>query len=327
MRTLPAEPVFSRAATRRLGWTDSALTRAGASGRVIRVRRGWFTTPGGDLRRAAAIAAVLAHPGSVLSHRSAAMMHGLPIVGSREPLPELTVRPRGPGNITGAYVYRATLRDDDIVLVDGVPVTSVARTLVDLARHRSTACGVAAIDAALHEGRVAMAQIDRVLVQCWNWPRIRRAQHAVQLADARAESPLESVSRLVIGWLRLPAPEPQVLILDRYGAPAGRLDFYWDEFGVAGEADGRAKYRADPEERDHEKDRQEHIEDEGITFARWGWAEPWRRPKLLEAKICSAFERGQLRDRSGFPRRWSVIPSEIGRDGGKPDPHRSTTRS
>lgn len=295
MRSLPDRLAFSRSDARAAGWTDSALTRAGTSGRLARPRHGWFARPDSDPLRAAAVAAVLANPGSVLSHRSAAMMHGLPVVGGRAPVPELTVRPRGPGNISNAHVHRATLADDDIVWIDDVPVTSVARTLIDLARHRSTACGVAAIDAALHDEKVGMDQLEEVLRRCWNWPGIRRAQRAVTLADARSESALESVSRLVIGWLRLPAPEPQVLILDQFGAPAGRLDFYWDEVGVAGEADGREKYRLRPEERDLEKDRQEHVEDEGITFARWGWAEPWRRPKLLETKIHSAFERGRTR--------------------------------
>ncbi len=285
----------------------------------MRARRGWFARPGADADRAAALAVARARSATVLCDRTAAMMHELPIVGARSPVPEVTVPPHWAGNAAGAHLYRATLGPADVTVIDGVLVTSIARTLVDLGRHRSTSCAVVALDAALHEGRVTTEEIEAVLRTCWNWPGIRRAQRAVRLADARAESPLESISRLVIGWLRLPLPELQPLILDRYGVPVARLDFYWDQFGVAGECDGRAKYRMDEDARDKEKDRQEAVEDEGVHFARWGWDAAWRRPGTIRTKVCNAFERGRLRDRSGLPRLWSVVPSEIDQYGGRRD--------
>jgi hypothetical protein len=192
-----------------------------------------------------------------------------------------------------------------VVLVGGVVATSVAHTIVDLARHRPLTTSVAAIDAALYRRLTTTDAIDDVLRHCWNWPRIARAQGVVRLSDGRAESPLESVSRLVIGWLGLPAPEPQKVIRDLDGYPIGRVDFYWDEFGVAGEADGRSKYNG----RDvltAEKDRQELIEGLGVAVARWGWRQAVRNRQALRAKIESAFVRGQARDRSGFPRGWTL---------------------
>jgi hypothetical protein len=70
------------------------------------------------------------------------------------------------------------------------------------------------------------------------------ARRVVAFADARAESPLESISRLRMREHGVPAPEPQVEIwID--GRFAGRVDFYWDEYGVIGEADGWGKYRND----------------------------------------------------------------------------------
>jgi hypothetical protein len=319
MRPLPPDPVFSRSDMRACGWSDSAINRALVSGPLVQVRRGWLAANSDDAERKKAIAVARANPCAVLSHRSAALMHRLPIVGARATVPEVTVLPRGPGNITGAHVHRATLLDADIVLIDGVAVTSVARTLVDLARHRATACSVAAIDAALHKQLVTFGELEEILLRCWNWPRIRRAQRVTRLVDARAESPLESVSRLVIRWLRLPPPEPQVTAFDQRGYPAGRLDFYWDEYGVAGESDGKAKYDNDPTEYDKEKERQEYLEDHRLVFVRWGWDQPWRHPHLLKSKLLNGFERGLARDRSGLPRLWSVRQCDIGPDGGKRD--------
>lgn len=193
--------------------------------------------------------------------------------------------------------------------LDDLPVLTAARTVVDVARARPIATSIAAIDAALQRGMTTPDEINEVLLRCWNWPGIRRAQRAVRLSDGRSESPLESVSRLVLASLGLPKPDLQPVVLDQYGRPIGRLDFYWDEFGVAGEADGRGKY----DSRDvltAEKQRQELLEDCGLVFVRWDWAAVFARPHLLKARLEAAFARGRGRDRSGFPRLWSVVPTE-----------------
>ena len=305
MRPLPPVPVFTRADLRALGWTDPAVTRAVHSGRLLTLRRGQLARSGSVDRRALAIAAGQACGDSAVSHRSALEIYGLPVIGRWAGDPELTVPPRRVGALLDAHLYRATLWPQDVVVRDGIPVTSVARTLVDVARNRPTATAVAAFDAALHRGMVTADQLDDVVLRCWNWRGIGRAHRAIRLADARAESPLESISRLTIAWLRLPPPEPQVLVLDQAGRPIARLDFYWDEFGAAGEADGRSKY----DSRDvltREKDRHEQVENLGVTFARWGWDLAAHRPHELRGRIEAAFERGRLRDRSGFHRQWSV---------------------
>lgn len=304
MRTLPDTPTFTRAEARALGWSDAAFSRAVRSGRLQRLRRGHFCRTPADAVLAAT-AAARAVTGSVISHRSAALVHGLPLVGTPPPVPELTVAPRGHVDVPGAHLYRATLPAEHVALVGASAVTSVARTLVDLARHRPTATAVAAMDAALHQRLVTVEELRDVLRLCWNWPRIPRASRAVALTDARAESPLESVSRLVIARLRLPPPRPQVLIVDPDGIVIARVDFYWDEVGVAGEADGALKY-GEREDLLAEKARQEAAEDLGLHFVRWGWDQAVHRPRLLGARLVAGFERGRARDRSGFTRRWSV---------------------
>ncbi|WP_375497474.1 hypothetical protein [uncultured Jatrophihabitans sp.] len=307
MRPLPPAPVFTRPDLYPLGWTDPAITRAVRSGHLIALRRGQLARSGADDRATRAIAATHACTGSVLSDRSALDVHGLPVVGRWNGKPELTVPPGRVGSLTDAHLYRATLWPQDVVSTDLVDVTSVARTLVDVARRFPTSTAVSALDAALHRRLVTFEELDDVVLRCWNWPRVARAHRAIRLSDARAESPLESISRLTIRWLRLPAPEPQVVVLDRSGYPIARLDFYWDEFGVAGEADGLMKYNEDGRAMlTAEKDRQEELENLGVCFARWGWRHVTRQPHAMRSRIESAFARGRLLDRSGFRRQWSV---------------------
>ena len=304
MRELPSSAVFTLDDALGCGWTSAALRHAVRNGRLRRMRRGVYASVGTGGPCLDAIAAARSYPGAVVSHRSATLLHGLPLLGAQPALAELTVRPGGNANLPAVHVNRAQLRPCDTIVVAGVVATTPARTVVDLARHSPLGTSVAAIDAALYRGLTTLEEVSDVLQFCRNWPRIRRARQAVRLADCRAESPLESVSRLVIAWLRLPRPEPQRWIRDPSGYKLGRLDFYWDEFGVGGEADGRSKY----DDRDvltAEKDRQETIEDLGLPIVRWGWRHVTSQRYLLRAKIESAFERGRRRDQSGFPRSWT----------------------
>jgi Transcriptional regulator, AbiEi antitoxin len=306
VRPIPTATVFSRADARACGWSDAALTRAVRSGRVLRLKHDQFTAPANrDDPRVAAAAAARSCRYSVVSHRSAALIHNLPLLHPPPARPDLTITPRATGDVSGALLHRATLQPEDVIEVDGVAVTTVARTLIDIGRSTSTAAAVVTIDAALHR-RLADAQdLEEIIRACRHWPRIRRARLAVALADPRAESPLESFSRLVLRWLKLPPPDLQPSVYDETGAFVGRADFYWDQFGVVGEADGRDKY----DKRDvltAEKVRQEHLANCGIEVARWGWADARYRPRHVAERIRRAFERGRCRDHSGFPRQWSV---------------------
>lgn len=305
MRELPDLPVFTVAEAAALGWTHAALQHALRRGRVVRLRRGVYTSAPAGTPELSAIAAARALPSCVVSHRSAALLHGLPLLGGQPPVPEVTVPPRSGANLPEVHVHRASLRPVDITTVGDTRVTSIARTLGDVARHRPVVVAVAAIDAALHRGLVVADEIDDVLRFCWNWPRIRPAQRAVRLSDGRAESPLESMSRLVLPALGIPKPELQTDIFDRHGLFIGRSDFYWDEFGVAGEADGRSKYDERPV-LTHEKERQEQLEDLALVVVRWGWAHATTLRHVLKARLENGFERGRRRDRSGFPRLWTL---------------------
>jgi hypothetical protein len=336
MRPLPAAPIFDRDDARALGWSDSAITRAIKSGRLVALRRGQLTAATRGPGPASAVtdagrwlerdrehilqarAAARARRDSVVSHQSAALIHGLPLFGRASAIPTLTVAPRTADGTLNAHIYRATLPPDEIVERDGVIVTSVARTLIDLGRSQSTTTAVVALDAALHLQATTHDELDAVIRRCGSWPRIRRAMTAVRLADARAESPLESVSRLVIQRLRIPAPILQPAICSRAGSFIGRVDFYWDEYGVVGEADGFGKYDLSPTSLLDEKRRQELLEDRAVVVTRWWW-DVVRRPGELRRRLHKAFERGATRTRSGLPREWSVRSPVSGHQRWKPD--------
>lgn len=177
----------------------------------------------------------------------------------------------------------------------GVPITSAARTVVDLARQWPLRDAVVLADSALRLGLTAIAELDEVLAYCAGWPGIDSAQRAVALADPRAESVLESISRVAMHDEALPMPRSQVVI------GGARVDFLWDDVAVIGEADGLGKYAADGRQSTRdivraEKRREERLADAGYEIVRWGWEDACR-PRVLAHRLRAAFARGVERQR------------------------------
>lgn len=159
---------------------------------------------------------------------------------------------------------------------------------------------VVSADSALRNGIVSAAALAAVLDDCHGWPRIGMARRAIELADPKSESVLESVSRVGMHEQGLPKPSTQVVICDTDG-PFARADFLWEEVNVIGEADGLGKYEPDgwQSTRDivrAEKRREERLADAGFEIVRWGW-EDARNPPRLAHRLRAAFARGLQRMR------------------------------
>ena len=123
--------VVSLSQLHELGLSDPGITRRLQAGRLHRLYRGVYAVGHTALTpRARELAAVLAcGDGAALSHRSAGFAWGFVKRRPRE-VHVTCVRSRPPG--PGVVVHRSTLDAGDRVVLDGVPVTTAARTLVDL---------------------------------------------------------------------------------------------------------------------------------------------------------------------------------------------------
>ena len=236
----------------------------------------------------------------VVSHLSAACLHDLTLLRP----PGRTVQVTNPGAGSGRrrpllQTYCAALNPDEITIVDGYPVTTVARTIVDLAR----ACGfeqaIVAADHALRSGRVERGALQAVADRAGRLRGIRTAHQMIAFADAGSESVGESRSRVLMTREGLPNPELQFPVIGRAGAVVARTDFRWRGFNTVGEFDGAEKYgRAlRPGQRAgdvvfQEKLREDHIRELGFNVVRWTWGELDDPPALAE-KIRRALARGR----------------------------------
>src|SRR5258706_1245628 len=205
--------------------TTAELREAGLSTASIRVlvRRGRLTPldrgvyartelagryDESTLRLVSALAIV--GDGAVGSHYDAALVHGLAMLYRPPAGVSAVTRPLGAGGgwsrRRSIRVHTAALRPDEVTLCGGVPVTSVARTVVDLSRTTSFRAGVVAADSALYRGKMSKAELGAVIATCRRWPGIDQAKRVAEFCDAKSESPFESVARVGFHQGGLPRP-------------------------------------------------------------------------------------------------------------------------
>src|SRR5579875_501484 len=222
--------VLSTAQAAALGLTANDIRREVRRGRLYVPARGVLTPidvasdderlTGRRQAALAATAAALRRPGQVITGRSGAVLHGLPIFAMPD-RPQLTARQSATlGRRPRTQVYSAQLPPRDIVSWFGASTATAQRILVDLARH-DRRDAIMAADAALRAGLVTRAQLALPVTDAFGWPYSRQARDLLALADPRAESPFESIVRLALHDDGFPPPELQ------YWIGPYRVDFYW----------------------------------------------------------------------------------------------------
>jgi hypothetical protein len=298
-------------AVRGYGWTPAQIRSAVAGGRLVRPARGVLSLPGhsspADTTLYRARAALLTAPaGAVVSHTSAADIHDL----WQPRRPDGHVHLIVPGDHDdvdhGVRLHGSALPPHQVVNVDGVAVTSVARTAVDIGRGPSLPDALIALDSAcrvlagarsreaLRDPRKALHARDdgrRLLWDAyqavWSWPGTRVIERGLDLLEPASESPFESWSR---GWMVV-AGLPYPTVAHHVRGISGR--WYWSDFAwpgrrVLAEADGLGKYGAtDAEVRESlaaERHRQRDLEAAGWRFERWDSRE---KPRAWLARLSA----------------------------------------
>jgi len=194
--------------------------------------------------RAAALSLIVP-AGSVIAGRTAAWLWGvdaLAMGGHRRLPPVHFMASAGKSAARRTSVLGSTgpLPESDVETCAGVILTSQARTAADLARMLPRPDALAAVDAMLRclgEALTKDAVLD-VLERFSGHRGVVQARELVSIADARAESPQESRTRLRIRDAGFPPPEPQVVVLGPAGEFVARLDLGWRACRKAVEFDG-----------------------------------------------------------------------------------------
>lgn len=284
------------------GYRYSDLRQLARRGELLHLRRGAYSRDETELseegrHRQLVVATVPMLSTAVVSHLSAAVLYGLPVPPGRLELVQVTRPWAGSGQRRGhVHLYAAPLAADEISEVDGLPVTSLARTVVDLGRTLPFPDAVAAADAALRTG-LDRAEVERALGRASGRPGIATSRRVVAFADPRSESAGESRSRVVLHAIGLPPSSLQYEVTDPSGRVIARCDFGWEEHRTVGEFDGLVKYGRllqpgqTPGEVVHaEKYREDAVRDLGLAMVRWGTSD-LSRERMLADRLRRAFAR------------------------------------
>lgn len=257
--------LISRTGLDERGLSSRSIDAAIAGGLLVRVHHGWYVESGvwdaaypekRHLLRVVAAHAQQRGSDAYSSHTSAAVLHGLPLFRLTPRRVHVSGAALG-GHVTKHDVARhgVDVPEEDRTVIDGIPCTSLARTVADMVRLAPLEAGMSIADAALRlaawddakraydEGAAEelREQIRARMERNARARGIRRGRFVLDLADGRAQLPGESVSRLYLVQLGFAVPRLQVPL----PAPDGGryfVDFGLDDVNAWGEYDGEAKY-------------------------------------------------------------------------------------
>jgi very-short-patch-repair endonuclease len=141
------------------------------------------------------------------------------------------------GPVAGLLVRRTSLPVSDVRSVGRHLCTTPVRTALDLAGREEIPHSVVILDVLLGRGLVHPDDLAARATALPTGRGVRRARRAIALADGRAESPPESVLRVLLRTAGL-APVPQYVVRDADGRFVARVDLAFPEQRVAVEYDG-----------------------------------------------------------------------------------------
>lgn len=278
-----------------IGLRPSSVRSRAASGSLHRVYRSVYALVPAELltREGRWLAAVLAcGPGAVLSHRTAAALHELRRTDRAKI--DVTIPRRSVCRHAGIDVHRSTtLTPADVTLVDGIPCTTIARTLVDLAE---------VVNRRQLERAFDQADILEVLdLRALNDQLERNpSRHAVPVVGAvlsehyigttATQSELEEVFLALCRRVGAPAPLVNEWVDLGDGEPPIWADFVWRQQRVIVETDGYKFHRSrQARERDARRDQRALLA--GWKPVRTTWRQVMNRPHELEPTIARLVNR------------------------------------
>ncbi|GGO06177.1 hypothetical protein GCM10011576_09610 [Micromonospora parathelypteridis] len=190
-------------------------------------------------------------------------------------------------------VHQMTVAPVDIVEVAGISATSPLRTVSDVILRVDRYPAVSVLDSALNQGRIDPARLAAIP----NLIRGRRgavvARACLAEADGRAQSPLETRSRLRCVDGRVPPDTLQLEVRDDDGYLLGIGDLGWRGPRLIAEADGQDAHGT-PEAAYADRRRQNRLVNAGWTILRFTWQDtlhPNYIPHTVRQAIAAAHRR------------------------------------
>jgi len=280
------------------GWSQSGIDRALSSGRLVRIVNGVYRVAGSpSSRRRSQVAALTAcAPDGYLARRTAAEVHGLLPVA---PGPLQLVMPhhrKAPALPPGlAVVMRSrTLSPHDVVAQEGLQLTSVARTILDLAPTLSSSALAELVATGLRLRVVDEMELSAAVdahPAARGRARLRAALDLLAEDGRLARAEVEIAALAAIVGAGLPRPVVGLRILDHTGAFVAEVDLGYPRARLALEIDGY-RWHSTPEQKLADEERQNRIILAGWSVLRFSAQVVRREPEVLVAAVAEALGLG-----------------------------------
>lgn len=245
------DDVWLRSEALAMGHTDRSIRKLVRSGDWVRLRHGTYTDAetarlADDRRRHELLVhGVLkrAHSDLVISHESAAVVRWDAPLWRLDLADVQGIRRDGrAGRVeAGVHQHQGVLEPGDVVVTDGVPFTSAARTAIDITTRTAVVVALGIVNQLLHTGATTRPELLERYATMKQQPGTRATGLVLGLAREEVESLAETRAFYTCWRGGLPCPEPQYEVwLD--GRVVARLDWAWPSIGAWMEVDGKAKY-------------------------------------------------------------------------------------
>ena len=277
--------VFGLGQLRALGMSTRVVNRRATTGRLHRIHQTVYSLVPRELlkREGLWMAAVLAcGPDAVLSHRSAAALLELRDWGWTKI--EVTVPRRSARRHEGVAVHRSTkLTAKDVTVVNNIPCTSAARTLLDLAevvtmRQLERSFDQAEI-AEVFDLKAIQDQLARNPTRA-GAKAVREVLETHYIGKTPTWSENEEALLAITRPLGIPDPDTNQFVILDDGGPPIRVDFVWRDQRVAIEADSR-KWHLTRQRFETDRQRDQRLIAAGWTIIRTTWKQMTRGPHEL----------------------------------------------
>ena len=278
--------VVSREQLVALGLSADMVDRRVGAGRLHPLHRGVYAVGhrvvGKEGRWHAAVLA--AGDGAVLSHASAAAAWELRIEGGGNV--HVTVGPGGRAVRNGLRLHRtACLGADEITTRSGIPITTPARTVLDLAASLNGRPLEAVLDRAERLRLLDFAELHELLTRYParpGTPSLRAVLSRYTAGTVVTRSELEERFLALCDRHRIPRPEVNTVIEGK------EVDFFWPDCGLIVEVDGYAWHRS-PSAMNDDRERDVTLVLAGYRVLRFTWAQVTERPRW----VVQAVRRGR----------------------------------
>ncbi|MBB5162369.1 endonuclease domain-containing protein [Mycobacterium sp. AZCC_0083] len=262
----------------------------------VAVHRNVYVPRGAELTAAdkAVAAWLFSRRLAVVAGMSAAALHGARWIDPKLPA---ELNRSGRDKVDGIVLHSDVLADDETCIVNGLPATTPARTAFDIGRRRGLEVAVIRLDALMQATKLKTPDIDLLVERHAGARGIVQLRNAISLADAGAESPQETRTRLLLVAAGMPPPTTQIDVYDADEYFVARLDMGWPQYKVGVEYDG-AQHWTDASQRSRDIDRMAELNALRWTIVRVSSEMLRHRPATVVARVRSALrERGLLVDR------------------------------